>query len=209
MLEKTRCMCYNRGMAQIKDNLAANLRALRKSRSLTQMELAETLHYSDKSVSKWEHGDAMPDIEVLAALAAFYGVTVDYLIAEHADNEAVPAEEAGGERKLTGNRRIITLLAVAAVWIAVTAVYVALLLAHLNIWQLFVWAVPASAVVLIVFYALWGRRRFSPVLTSVLVWTLLLSAYLQFLRYNLWMLAIVGVPLQIAVVLWAKLKKRR
>ncbi len=49
-------------MDNVKENLAANLRELRKSHSLTQTELAQKLNYSDKSVSKWEKGDAVPDI---------------------------------------------------------------------------------------------------------------------------------------------------
>ena len=73
-------ICYNRAMAEIKDILAKNLLELRKAASLTQLELAEKLNYSDKSVSKWEHGDAVPDIEVIASIANFYSVSVDYLI---------------------------------------------------------------------------------------------------------------------------------
>ncbi|MDE6399121.1 MAG: helix-turn-helix domain-containing protein [Clostridiales bacterium] len=198
-------------MTEIKDILASNLRALRKARGLTQLELAEQLNYSDKSVSKWEHGDAAPDIEVLAAIAAFYGVRVDDLITEHADGEPpAPAAEAGAPRvsRMKGNRRIITLLAALAVWLAVTVTYAMLyVLGGFNVWQVFMWAVPATAVVLIVFHAIWARRRFSPVLTSVLVWTTILCLYFQFLSYNLWLLALVGIPLQAGVVLWAKLKR--
>ena len=52
----------------IKNIVAKNLIELRKSRNLTQSELAEMLNYSDKTISKWENGDSLPDISVLAAL---------------------------------------------------------------------------------------------------------------------------------------------
>lgn len=195
-----------------KDVLAVNLRNLRKAAGLTQLELAEKLNYSDKSVSKWEHGDAVPDIEVLAGIAAFYGVTVDWLICEHNEDEPPPQADLKEERRLRGNKLIIALLAVSAVWIVSTIIYVQLLIAlRLNYWCAFVWSVPASCVVLIVFNAIWGRRRFSPVFISVFIWSLLAGLYLQLLvcGYNVWVLFFIGIPLQISVVLAAGLKRKK
>lgn len=196
-------------MAEIKDILAKNLYTLRRARSLTQWELAEQLHYSDKSVSKWEHGDAVPDIEVIAALASFFGVTVDWLISEHEEGEKAAEKESAHGRGMTRNRYIVTLLSTLCVWLVATVVYVQLRIwANINYWCAFVWAVPASCVVLIVFHALWARRRFSPVLTSVLVWSLLTGIYLQCLRYNLWMFYLIGAPLQIGIILWACFRRK-
>lgn len=190
-------------MAEIKDILAKNLLELRKAASLTQLELAEKLNYSDKSVSKWEHGDAVPDIEVIASIANFYSVSVDYLITEHKEGEISPAEQ---QRKFDSNKLVITLLSVSAVWIVSTIVYVQLLLwAKINYWQAFVWSVPASCIVMIVFNAIWGRRRFSAVLVSVLVWSIITGLYLQTLKYNMWVLYFIGIPLQISVILWSRL----
>ena len=47
-------------MEQLKTAFAKNIQELRKSRNLTQTELAEKLSYSDKSVSKWERGSQYP-----------------------------------------------------------------------------------------------------------------------------------------------------
>ena len=194
-------------MLELKDILAKNLLELRKAAALTQMELAEKLNYSDKSVSKWEHGDAVPDIEVLAGIAAFYGVTVDWLITEH-KNVSPPLSEEKKERHLRGNKLIITLLAMSAVWIVSTIIYVQLLiLADINYWCVFVWSVPASCVVLTVFNAIWGKRRFSAICVSVLVWSLIAGLYLQLLKYNVWTVFFIGIPLQISVILWSRLKR--
>lgn len=59
----------------------AYLAMLRKGMGLTQQEVAERLGVSNKTVSKWESGGGFPDITVLPALAALYGVTADELLA--------------------------------------------------------------------------------------------------------------------------------
>ena len=50
---------------------------------MTQAELGEQLNYSDKSISKWERGEAIPDAAVLKRMSELFGVTVDYLLNEH------------------------------------------------------------------------------------------------------------------------------
>ena len=55
---------------------------LRKRSGYTQAELADKLHLSDKTISKWENGLGYPDITQLPALARVFGVTVDYLLSE-------------------------------------------------------------------------------------------------------------------------------
>ena len=70
-----------------KQIVAANLSALRKEKGLTQVQLAEQLHYSDKAVSKWERGESLPDLAVMKQLADFYGM-----------NESGHASEAVAER---------------------------------------------------------------------------------------------------------------
>ncbi len=45
---------------------------------MTQAGLGQRLNYSDKSISKWERGEAIPDAFVLTQMAALFGVTVDY-----------------------------------------------------------------------------------------------------------------------------------
>ena len=56
------------------------LQELRKSRSLTQEELAEALFVSRTAVSKWESGRGYPGIDSLKEIARFFSVTVDELI---------------------------------------------------------------------------------------------------------------------------------
>ncbi len=62
------------------EKLPEKLLALRKEKGLTQKELAEKLHYSDKVISKWERGESLPDLEALDKLSSFYKISSDSLI---------------------------------------------------------------------------------------------------------------------------------
>ena len=53
---------------------------LRKANNLTQEELAEKLNVSRQSVSKWESGQTIPELEKLIALSEVFQVTTDYLL---------------------------------------------------------------------------------------------------------------------------------
>ena len=56
------------------------LQELRKSRGLTQEELAEILYVSRTAISKWESGRGYPSIDSLKAISAFFSVTIDDLL---------------------------------------------------------------------------------------------------------------------------------
>lgn len=198
-------------MENIKFNLANNISNLRKEKKLTQLELANILNYSDKSISKWENGDACPDIEVIKKLADFFEVSVDYLINDNNNEDKNSIKKP--ERKFLTNKKLITILSCLIVWIIATTTYALLnIFAKVNYWLCFIWAIPATFIVLIVFNAIWGKKAFSITFTSGLVWSLILAIYLQLLKYNIWVLFLIGAPLQIAIIIWANLsfnKKNR
>ena len=54
--------------------------ACRKQKSLTQMQLAEKLNITDKAISKWERGIAMPDTSIMLELCDILGITVNELL---------------------------------------------------------------------------------------------------------------------------------
>ena len=55
----------------LKSIIAKNLTTYRKKAGITQQELADKLNYSDKSISKWERGEGVPDIYILTSSLAF------------------------------------------------------------------------------------------------------------------------------------------
>lgn len=60
--------------------LSEKILTLRKSRDLTQEQLAEQLNVSRQSVSKWESGQSIPEIEKIMLLSSIFDVTTDYLL---------------------------------------------------------------------------------------------------------------------------------
>lgn len=61
-------------------DFSEKLLTLRKARDLTQEELAEKLNVSRQSVSKWESGQAVPELDKIVAMSAVFDVTTDYLL---------------------------------------------------------------------------------------------------------------------------------
>ena len=55
--------------------------SLRKEKKLTQKELADKLNVTDKAISRWETGKGYPDVESLQNLSAFFGVSINELLA--------------------------------------------------------------------------------------------------------------------------------
>ena len=74
----------------------------RKKCGLSQETLAEKIGVSRQAVSKWETGDALPEITKLKALADCFGVTVDFLLDENTDEY-----KSQSNVKLTGFDRIV------------------------------------------------------------------------------------------------------
>jgi len=75
--------------------LAEKILALRTEQGLSQGDLAEKLEVSRQSVSKWETGQATPDLDKIIKLADLFGVTVDELIREEKKAECHGSAETG------------------------------------------------------------------------------------------------------------------
>ncbi len=193
-------------MSTVNEIISANLVKLRKKNKLTQAELAEAIHYSDKSVSKWEKGESCPSIAVAAEIAKFYGVKLDDLIDENFVAEETTKK---GEKKRV-SYLVITLLACSVVWLVSTIafIYGNLVDGIDSPWLFFIYAIPVTCIVLLVFNSLWGNRRYNYLIISVMVWSTLTSFFVHVLTLGhvIWMLFLLGIPAQISIVLWSRLK---
>ncbi len=194
-------------MDDLKKIIGKNIIELRKSQGMTQAELAEKINYSDKAVSKWECGDAVPDITVLKNLADLLGVSVDYLLQESHEEDNLPQFESKLKKR---NKYIITALSACLVWLIATFIFTIINICipeNTFTWLAFIYAVPATAIVLLVFNSIWGNPRFNFVIITILVWTILASIYCTLLEYNIWLIFIIGIPAQLIILLWSGLKK--
>ena len=61
-------------------DFSEKLLTLRKANDLTQEQLAEKLDVSRQSISKWESGQATPELEKIVAMSAIFDVTTDYML---------------------------------------------------------------------------------------------------------------------------------
>lgn len=209
-------------MADLKQTVAQNLTRLRKEHHLTQIQLAELIHYSDKAVSKWERGESLPDLAVLKQLADHYGVTLDALVNEAGVQMQVPktevpaadgtaADAATQEIKPynTKNRLVIAGMAAVLVWLIATTIYVILdiLVPDMKYSPvMFIYAIPLTAIVCLVFNSIWFNRRVNYLIISILVWTTLGALFVTFWTYKPWQLFFIGIPAQIIIWLWSRLR---
>ena len=207
-------------MENLAQTVGKNLSALRKAKGLTQQELAQQINYSDKSLSKWELGYALPSVDVMLDIAHFYGVTIDYLTQEHLP-EAIEQQVAEEKKKDVNASNKAVILAMTLTFVLLVAMSVFFSSYFINdgknipivVWSVYVWMVP-----IMFFLSAWEVRWFYHnriafwILASCFLWTFLLSFcfYYQFFREpseNVWFILVVGIPIQIILVLLAQYKR--
>ena len=205
----------NENLAQI---IGKNLSSLRKAKGLTQQELAREINYSDKSISKWELGYAIPAVDVLKDFALYYGVTIDYLVQEQAkeDLEKIATFEKRDDKRTRINKAIF--LAMTITFIVLVAICIFFSEYYFSIDEnrytpnVFVWMVPITFFIAALETQILYRNKIAViVLMSVFVWTFLLSFAIQFQFFtnppeNVWYLLVVGAPIQVILVLMRYIK---
>ena len=193
----------------LKHIIARNITNLRLEAKLTQSELADRLNYSDKAISKWERAESMPDITVLKAIADLFGVPLDYLVREEHEEPEKPVFVPDKHR----NHTVITTLSILLVWFVMTLVYVVLDVIPVNVsrhWLTFLYGVPVTAIVWLVFNSIWFNPRRNYVIISLLAWSSLLCTTVTLWVFGIsaWQLLLLGIPGQIIICLWSKLQYR-
>lgn len=75
------------------ENLGEQIYKYRTARGLSQLELAEKLEVSRQSISKWETNEAVPELQKLVKMAAFFEITLDELILNKKEETIVKTQE--------------------------------------------------------------------------------------------------------------------
>ena len=202
-------------MNDIKDIFAKNLSELRQASGMTQLELGERLNYSDKTVSKWERGESIPDAGILKQIADVFGVTVDYLLDPEHGADAAPA--AVLEENDTVYRRHMTIrrIVLAGVWLlSFVIIVLCWIVTRKFFWLILIWTLPVSFLLSIIFTSLWSRNkgRDNYIFISLFIFSILLAIYLSALKANLWMLFLIMIPVEVLMYFCFKLyfdKKKR
>lgn len=193
-------------LSELKLVFASNLIRLRIGAGMTQAELGAKLNYSDKSVSKWERGDAIPDAWVLTKLSELFGVSVDYLLSSH-DAWVPPDQEDAGPQY---SRGMIYAVAIVGVWTMALTGFVVLWWIGLIWWQAFFVALTASALVYLGLSIYFKRLKNLQYMLAALVLSIFLLIYVFTLPLgNNWQLFLIAVPAEVLVFLACNIRIRK
>lgn len=199
-------------LAQI---IGKNITRLRKNANMTQLELAEKLSYSDKSVSKWEQGNGIPDVRILMQIAELFGVTLDDLVHAQKGRKLMP------KTMRLVRRMVIMACSALLVWFIAVVAYVSLknLAPELEYsWLSFVYAVPVSFFVLLIFALVWRYKWLKFISVTVIIWTVLACIALTvfacgYREHWLWLVFTVGVAPQVILIIfhfgWLKVSSHK
>lgn len=199
--------------SKLKSQIGANIAAHRKRCGMTQAGLAEKLNYSDKAISKWERGESVPDVITLMQLAEQFDISVTALLEDPnqlpADSDSRMQQVVEKRLKRKASKTIISMLSSLLVWFVALLIYVVVSSFDIpNGWLPFFYAIPANAIVLLSLRSAWHDFRWNRLYISLIVWGVLLSFYVTmgvFFHLNLWRVFLLGIPGQIAVLLWFRM----
>jgi hypothetical protein len=162
----------------------------------------------------------MPDVLTLVQLAELFDTNVDELLRDpdeipvHTGGPIEHAMEMAVEKTLKrkANKRVILGLSSLLVWFVALLIFV--VVSSLDIprsWIAFLYAIPADAIVQLSLRSAWGDFRWNMTLISILMWGGLLSLYASlklFVHVDIWKLFLLGVPGQLAVLLWSRMYRK-
>lgn len=184
--------------------IAKNLIKFRTQAGFTQLELAQKLNYSDKSISKWERGEGIPDVSVLVKLSEIYGVKLDDFLNETNNVKPVPKIIEKSSKLL------IALLSAGLVWLIASIVFAVLFIIPSTkgaSWYSFVFALPICAIVLTVFSAVWKKTLLTALFSSCILWGIILDICLSVKFYDIWVICVIGAVFEVLIILWFILVK--
>jgi len=189
---------------QLRKNIAKNISELRKASEITQADLAKQLNYSDKSISKWERGDGVPDVIVLQKIADLFGVTINDIISD--EKPKLPRK-----KPYLTNRIVIPLLAVGLVFLIASIAF--FVLRMIDVWVdksalLFAYAVPVALIVLLIFSEIWWVLTARLLTLSGLIWTFFACIRLTVANEDINYIFIIAAILQVITVLWFVMRYR-
>lgn len=181
---------------EFKNIVAKRIAYYRKLEGITQGQLAQLLNYSDKSVSKWERGEGLPDAYVLSLIAEHFGITLNDLTSE---------KEPKISGKFIKKREFVPYLSIGLVWLVAALAFFILVMLPFNIereWLAFVYAVPVSFIVSTVFACLWYGLVARAVSVSGIIWGGFIAILLTFPIAKITYLLIACAIFQALVILW-------
>ena len=163
-----------------RDIIAKNITLYRKKLGLSQLELAEKIQYSNKNISKWENGEATPNIFTLKQLAKVFNITVDQLVIDQEASIVDTEKEKPQRRRLIFSKVLWLLLSNAILLVcACITIYIfsMLQITSFNKWLFLIYILPLSALSVFIFIAC-VKKKVDVLSISIAGWLTALSLYL-------------------------------
>ena len=193
-------------LEELKLITASNIINLRQNAGLTQAELGAMLNYSDKTISKWERAEAIPDAFVLKQMGEIFNVTVDNLLTSHDEWKPIPTEEPETVEVSYSTNKIIA-ISIIGVWTLALTAFVALWLAGIILWQAFVIALPVSILVYLVLICSFHRKQYLQHVIAAFIFSLFVAAFLlAYPKYKPWQLFLILIPAEVIAYLACNLR---
>lgn len=198
-------------MVDLKLVIASNIIRLRTEAGMTQSELGAKLNYSDKSISKWERAESLPDANVLKQMSEIFGVSMDYLFSTNDEWKPDP-EPCKKEETCTFNSRAVE--AVALCGIAAFAFLLFILFWVINdvfIWIVFFAALPVMVLTHLVLNSVWHRGKGNILLVGLFIFSIILLVYVSLipLGKNVWQIFLLMIPAALILFFVSQIRKKR
>ena len=178
--------------AELKLVFASNLINLRTAAGMTQAELGGQLNYSDKTVSKWERGEAIPDAYVLTELSDLFHVTVDYLLSSH-DAWQSPEEIRKANEPMYSSDIIIAVTILGIMTASLTAFVIGWICGIIE-WRIFLVGLVLSAVAFLVLDCIFNHARYLKPAMIVLIISVFVLVYFLLWDFKPWQIFLLLVP---------------
>ena len=171
---------------------ASNIINLRTSKKLTQAELGQILNYSDKTISKWERAEAIPDAFVLTQIANYFGVDVNYLLSSHVDWELFVTEEEQKDAMYDANAVIaVTLLGVLT---AAVLAFAICWLCGLFEWKILLIGTMCMSVVFLILDCVFKKGANLKISLTLLIVNAFVLVYFLFEKHTPWQIFLAMIP---------------
>lgn len=184
-------------MEELNKIVSENLVKLRQKSGYTQLQVAEKINYSDKSISKWERGEAIPDVSVMLEFSKLYNVSIDDICKNHGKKEIKPKT-----RKIS-QHTVITIISFFFVWFLATIGFAVIYgfygltdKAYLS----FIVAIPVSLLVVMILSFIWYPYYIAAIFCSAFLWTGILAITECVAVEQIWLLYIIVVPVQLILI---------
>ena len=190
-------------MEELKSIVSKNLVKLRQNSKLTQLELANKIQYSDKSISKWERGESLPDLEVLVKLSKIYDVNLNSFI-EKDEKKIIP------KKLIKNSHTMISLLSAGLVFFIASIIFAVLFMIPSTkpiSWIVFIYATPISSISLLVLSIKWKNYLLQAIYSSIILWGLIISICISINYADIWSLCVIGFVFELLIIFWFILRK--